>query len=86
MDGRNSTPIEVGLGAHDLRRLEGDRRRSVISCLEGTVWITQEGDAEDHVLRRGEHFNVSQPGLVLVEAIRDAFLRVTVATHDRARN
>jgi len=61
-----------GLWTHPLR-LEGLR----LSCREGLVWLTREGDREDHVLKPGEALQVEGPGRVVVQALRPAHLCVS---------
>lgn len=39
-----------------------------ITCLEGALWITQEGDEWDYCLEKREDFETSRKGGVLVEA------------------
>ena len=41
-------------------------------CLRGILWITQERDARDYILRKEDAFIVTQPGLVMVMALRTA--------------
>jgi hypothetical protein len=43
-----------------------------ISVVHGSVWITQEGDTCDHVVRAGEHFHFDRDGLALVWPLNDA--------------
>lgn len=69
---------EVELSAGGLWRLEGDNRWRMIVCQRGLVWVTQEGDLEDYVLMKGEMFIVTQPGKVLVKALDDACIEVTL--------
>ena len=42
-----------------------------ILCGAGVLWITQDGDPEDHILERGERFTVTRPGRVVVQGMRD---------------
>lgn len=42
----------------------------------GTAWVTEEGDAQDHVLRAGEAHRVQGRGLVVIEAVEDTVLLV----------
>ena len=51
-----------------------------ILCVSGRLWVTEAGLAADHMLRSGEHCLISQPGLVVIEAIRNSVLVVTDAT------
>ena len=57
------------------------RRRAggmCVLCVSGRVWVTEAGLAEDHMLLSGQHCLVRGPGLVVIEALRDA---VIVRTH-----
>jgi len=73
---RNYNSTELRLAARSLQRVD-DHASRVINCVQGIIWITQEGDLEDHVLMPGEQFEATRPGLVVVEALRDARLRIT---------
>jgi len=42
-----------------------------ISCTQGTVWITQTGDTEDHLLAPGEIFETLEEGLVVMQSLSD---------------
>src|SRR5262249_33167575 len=44
----------------------------------GKLWITQHGDARDHVVASGESFTIDQPGLALIEALEPSSLVVLV--------
>jgi hypothetical protein len=45
-----------------------DAEGARIECLEGELWITQDGDRADHLITRGEGFTVSHRGLTLAQA------------------
>ena len=58
-------PLELGcFAALPLAQARGARVRS----LRGTLWITQEGDCEDYLVRAGESFTVERDGVTLVSA------------------
>lgn len=40
----------------------------VVRCLAGALWITQEGDTDDVVVKAGECFKLDRRGLALVSA------------------
>jgi Protein of unknown function (DUF2917) len=66
-----STPAATRLahrGMLQLRDHAGDR----IDCLDGSVWITQDGDPRDVVLDAGEAFTLDRPGTAIVYALADA--------------
>lgn len=43
-----------------------------IACLQGALWITQDGNRNDVVLEAGASFEVIDAGKVLVLALRNA--------------
>lgn len=66
------TISEVTLAKHKLWSIEGDRRGDVIGCVNGSLWITQQGDLKDYVVESGKSFWVTRPGTVVVQALEDA--------------
>jgi len=48
-----------------------------IACREGEVWITQEGDHRDIILRAGQRYGIEKRGLVIVQAIGSAKILVS---------
>lgn len=69
---------EITLPKHKMWTIEGDRRGDVISCLSGTLWITQEGDLKDYVVESGRNFWVTKPGSVVVQALDDSQLKYSL--------
>jgi hypothetical protein len=49
-----------------------DMRGVTLRVTRGTVWVTQENDTQDIVLRAGDNWVVERNGLTLVEAQQDA--------------
>jgi|GEM_PF-1101173 len=60
---------DITLDKYSLWNVEGDRRGDVISCLSGSLWITQEGDLSDYVLEPGQEFWVTRAGTVIVQSL-----------------
>lgn len=61
------TPLHseiVDLATGRLLRLE-DPRGVVLSCLEGAVWITHDGDRNDIVLERGASYRFVRKGAIV---------------------
>lgn len=48
------------------------RRGSEIRCLEGILWITQEGDFRDYILKAGDSFRTNRKGKVVLQALNHA--------------
>jgi hypothetical protein len=66
--------MQIRLTKNDGLSLRGDNRGMCISCDEGIVWLTQQGDPTDHFLAPGEEFIIRCTGTVIVEARRNATL------------
>jgi hypothetical protein len=49
-----------------------DTRGLLVSCLSGSLWLTQEGDPRDTVLEAGDNALVERDGLTLLAALSDA--------------
>lgn len=79
-EGRLSQVVE--LDAQAVWRLDGDNRWRMIICVRGEIWITQERDVRDYVLRAGEMFIVTQRGSVLIEALGGASVEITPSLAD----
>jgi Protein of unknown function (DUF2917) len=62
-----------------LQRLE-DARGSLVLCLSGTLWLTQEGDSRDIVLEAGDEARIERDGLSILSAMNDTSF---VVSHDR---
>jgi hypothetical protein len=52
----------------------GPAAPACVRVQSGTVWVTEEGDPEDHVLCEGEAYRARGDGLVVIEAVEDAVL------------
>ncbi len=63
------------LGAREVERLAGIRIGDAIICTSGVLWVTQEGDPEDYLLKQGQKFVANRLGLVLVQALDSACRR-----------
>ncbi len=72
------TFTEIALANHKIWSIEGDRRGDVISCLSGTLWITQENDLKDYILEQGKDFWVTKPGAMVAQALQSAQFKYTL--------
>ena len=68
---------ELKLSSHQTMRLEGDQRWRMILCQRGMIWVTQENDLEDYVLKPGDMFLITLRGEVVIQALTDACLEIT---------
>lgn len=66
---------KLGRQLHDLAA--GDTRSvmagrgTVIRCLSGLIWVTQEGDPLDHMVPAGARYCSGGRGLIVASAIKD---------------
>ncbi|MGB9640011.1 MAG: DUF2917 domain-containing protein [Anaerolineales bacterium] len=70
-------PFELVLEKLAVHHLDGDARGTEIACLQGILWVTQQDDGQDYILKSGDSLVVSHRGRVVIEAISDAILRIT---------
>ncbi len=59
--------LKFSLSSQKLFRMDGDRRGTKILCTGGELWVTQEGDPYDHVLKCGEQFMITNRGVVIIQ-------------------
>lgn len=53
-----------------------DGRGLVLLCLDGHLWLTQEGDTRDIVLDPGQTARIERDGLTIVQALSHARLQL----------
>jgi Protein of unknown function (DUF2917) len=71
-------PITLARGS--VHRIENGKGSEVF-CLEGALWITQEGDPRDIALVAGRSFELDRKGVAVVYALRDAAITVGAPGH-----
>lgn len=57
-----------------------------IVCDSGIVWVTQEGDPRDIILRAGESFAIDRSGPTLVQAFEPGAISITHAAAQSGTN
>jgi hypothetical protein len=75
----------LALGRRDTLILEA-ARGALVRCVEGLVWITQDGDRADHIVGAGDSFRVDRDGSVIVQATRPARVAIESPTDDAPDN
>ena len=70
------------LGKGQLRSLNlAEGEQLTVQTIRGECWVTQEGDANDHVLIADDHRTFCGPGLLVVEALsEDTLVRINQGT------
>lgn len=59
---------QVGMQPREALAMD-DARGTLLQCLEGTLWVTQDGDRDDHVLRVGDAMRIDRDGPTVVQAM-----------------
>lgn len=62
-------PHRLVIEGKQVRSWSGDYRGHFIRVSEGTVWVTQEGDSTDFVVKAGQSFRVTRPGRIVIESL-----------------
>ncbi len=74
MERRGTAPC-IALAPGQLLTLDGARGARIVAR-EGTLWVTEEGDPADHIVRAGESRVLRGRGRALVEALRRAWVAI----------
>lgn len=72
---KKKTGIAVKNG--EVRRINGNFHPLSFTCRKGAVWLTQEGDLQDHILYAGAVIVLDTPMEVVVQGLEDSGLEVT---------
>ncbi|HSD60019.1 MAG TPA: DUF2917 domain-containing protein [Burkholderiales bacterium] len=73
--GNHSRNPVIHLGRKQLLELR-NARGTLIQCHRGTLWITQENDGDDVILKAGETFEIQRGGLTLASSLDSAAVSV----------
>ena len=64
--------IELLLKKRQLLTLNEAQPKMAIECKEGVIWVTQNGQHQDYMLRPGRHYIPKGKGSLVIEAIDDS--------------
>ena len=76
-------PKLIELAPHEAVTIVADRGTG-IRVVQGALWITQEGDSQDHIVTAGTHFHSAHKGTIVVSALERA-TRASVSWADPGR-
>ncbi|MFY9224110.1 MAG: DUF2917 domain-containing protein [Blastocatellia bacterium] len=62
---------QFGLKKGELWKSPNNFHLLSIDCQQGTLWITQAGDIEDHLIEPGQSFKTLTSGLVVMQSLSD---------------
>ncbi len=74
IEGMPSREIPVRKGA--VMSLAGLPQGSRLICISGMVWLTREGDRDDHILAGGRAHDIGGTGLVVLEGLADSVVLI----------
>ncbi|MBI5057771.1 MAG: hypothetical protein HZB61_14255 [Nitrospirae bacterium] len=69
--------LKITVGENSVLKIDGDSRRTLISCEKGTVSVTQQNDGEDHILCSDQSFLISKKGRVITWALSEASIAIS---------
>ncbi len=69
---------EIALADWSVRSIDVRGRPIEVSCVEGEVLVTFEGDPEDHIVAAGHGFRAQGRGRLVVAALRPSTVRIAV--------
>lgn len=70
--GSQNHRIELLLKQHQVLRVDETRPRMTIECKDGIIWVTNSGESQDYMLRRGRRYVPRTHGSIVIEAVNDA--------------
>jgi hypothetical protein len=62
--------LQIRLERREVAMLSGDQTGAQIVSVDSVLWITQEGDPDDHFLQPGERYHITGPGRVVIQGMR----------------
>ena len=77
----HAAPRALTLAEGEAWSMQSPRAGLIIRCELGKLWVTVEGDSEDHILLAPDSFRVPTRGRVAVLALSPAAIEVTAAPH-----
>ena len=75
---------ELALDTGQILTLDDAAGLSILAR-RGAVWITEEGDTKDHIVRPGDTLVVAHPGRTVVQALQPSWISIgegVVAAND----
>lgn len=68
---------EFTIGKGEIVRVTAQTGPVKIACLGGTLWVTQENDPRDYLLRRCQSVSLQGPGRILIQSLPRGKMCVT---------
>ncbi len=81
----NMNRVVIELGYRGIVPVE-DAKGTRIDCLHGRIWITEHGSTDDIVLEAGKSYEISNGGVAVVQALRDALVALRAPCISRRKS
>jgi len=65
-------------------RISGNRVGQSICCLNGMIWVTQQGDDRDRILNGGEMYLSNLRSIIVIVALIDAKIKICSQRKERS--
>jgi hypothetical protein len=78
---RHAQPRQLELAEGEAWSTQSPRPGLAVRCESGKLWVTVEGDPEDHILLAPDVFTVPTRGRVAVLALSPTSIEITPAPH-----
>lgn len=78
------TPLVKDLKKGSVLRVSGNRAGQSIRCLNGMIWVTQQGDDRDRFLNGGKMYLSNLPRTILIQALKDAKIKICPEGKERS--
>jgi hypothetical protein len=74
----NAQSADVMVTRTELFELDNLHRQTNIKCLDGMLWITQNNDSQDYFIKKGQTFQATHAGKVIVQGLPHGEARVSI--------
>ncbi len=74
---QNRMNNRIDINKNSIHIVDAGKSGKEITCLGGTIWITQTGDGVDRILTRGDIYQTRIPGQIIIQAMDTAKIKAT---------
>lgn len=81
-NGSNNSIFEIK--KNTLHTIKNGRSGREITCITGTLWITEDGNKVDRILSRGDIYRTKTSGQIVIQALETARIETTSTSTKKA--
>ncbi len=82
---KNNKEDIIDLNRNSLHTITNGRTEKKITCITGTLWITETNDQVDKILSRGDVYRTTTSGQVVIQALENARIETATTASNRSR-